>query len=102
MVVDNSWLFCVCFFVINTFNNVESPRIIEATIVGVIYMSYNGEICLYDKWEIVITLKALIVSVLLMSVISLNKIKSKNLFFYSSRNDMGLWRNLAFRLSRIH
>ena len=69
--------FVCVFFVINTFNNVESPRIIEATIVGVIYMSYNGEICLYDKWEIVITLKALIVSVLLMSVISLNKIKVK-------------------------
>lgn len=77
--VVNKWImiilfyFLSTFFIIANFDKIENPIIREVNIVGVAALSYNGQTCLYDKWEIAIALKSILVSALILRVLYMKK-----------------------------
>ena len=63
----------IAFFVINNFDKVANPVIREVNIVGVSYLSYNGETCLYNGWEVVITLKVILIATIIFVLLKYNQ-----------------------------
>ena len=59
------------------FDKITNPSIREANIVGISYLSYNGETCLYNNWEVVITLKVMVVSVITFILLKRNRLYFK-------------------------
>lgn len=52
------------WFVSHEFSKVTNPSIREVNIAGIARLSYNGETCLYQHWELVIALKVILVAAL--------------------------------------
>ena len=64
-----------------TFRNIENPTIREVNIAGVAYLAYNNESCLYENWEIVITLKVIFISMIFFSLLWTRKQQIKIIAF---------------------
>ncbi len=76
MLIVILYLLAALFVMIN-FDKITNPSIREANIVGISYLSYNGETCLYNNWEVVITLKVMVVSVITFILLKRNRLYFK-------------------------
>lgn len=67
--------FLCAIYITKEFNQVENPQIIETMIVGVTYLSYNGQNVLYDVWNSVIALKVVLISTFIMIFLRFRKVQ---------------------------